>query len=146
LDVFSGHPWFGVGLGQSGFFLLDHIPLWAYDRRSEIMLLLAPNSTLFPNPKNLWVRLLAETGIIGMAAFLIWIGMVFAASVYLMGRTDKNARFLGTAGIMMCTAILAEGFSLDSFALPTMWIAFGFLTSATWQALEEAHPQAGSLG
>lgn len=136
LDTFASRPWLGVGLGQSGFFLLEHIPLWAIDRRSEIMLLLAATSYLFPNPKNLWVRLLAETGIVGMAAFLIWIGMIFAASVFLMGRADKTSRFLGSAGIMMCIAILAEGFSLDSFALPTMWVAFGFVTGAAWQALE----------
>jgi hypothetical protein len=36
------------------------------------------------------------------------------------------------AGVISWLAIIVEGLSLDSFALPTMWIALGLVTSGIW--------------
>jgi hypothetical protein len=41
-------------------------------------------------------------------------------------------------------ALVGEGFSIDSFALPYYWIAFGILTAASFAARREA--QAAGLG
>jgi O-antigen ligase len=129
-SIFLQHPWLGVGLGQSGFYLLDHLPGWAYARIEEITLLLAPTSNLIPNPKNLWARLLAETGIIGTVLFAVFVLLVLLAALALMRKREALPRYLGTAGMMSWLAVVVQGFSLDSFALPTMWVSFGIVGSA----------------
>ena len=135
-SLFLQHPWIGVGLGQSGFQLLDHLPGYAYTRIEEITFLVAPSSNLLPNPKNLWVRLLAETGIVGTLLFVVFVLMVLVAALALMRKRDAWARYLGTAGMMSWLAVVVQGFSLDSFALPTMWVSFGIVGSAAVLLLE----------
>jgi O-antigen ligase len=130
--TFIDHPWLGVGLGQSGFYLFDHLPGWAFDRIVEMTLMLTPGSWTFPNPKNLWIRLLAETGIPGTLLFVVFMLIVLAGALALMARKDRFARFLGTAGLMSWLAIVVEGFSLDSFALPTLWIALALTICGCW--------------
>jgi O-antigen ligase len=134
--IFSSHPWLGVGLGQSGFYIFDHLPGWAFDRIVEMTQMLTPGSWTFPNPKNLWIRLLAETGIPGTLLFVVFMLIVLAGALALMARKDRFARFLGTAGLMSWLAIVVEGFSLDSFALPTMWIALGLTIAGCWLLLD----------
>jgi len=123
--IFSSHPWLGVGLGQSGFTIFQHLPGWAYDRIAEMTLMLSPASWTFPNPKNLWIRLLAETGLPGALLFAAFMLLTLAGALALTTRKDRFARFLGAAGLMSWVAVVVEGLSLDSFALPTMWIALG---------------------
>lgn len=137
-SLFLLRPWIGWGLGQSGFYLLDHLPGWAYDRIEEITFLVAPDSNLFPNPKNLWARLLAETGIVGTLLFLVFVLLVLVAALALMRHHDLRARYLGTAGMMSWLAVVVQGFSLDSFALPTMWVSFAIVGSAAFLLLERA--------
>ncbi len=129
-EVFKERPWIGVGLGQSGFYMLDRIPNWAMDRSPEIARMLSPTSLTFPNPKNLWVRLLAETGLVGTIFFIVFLLMILLAALYLAAKRDTLARFVGLAGAIGGMAAIFEGFSLDSFALPTMWITLGIVTTS----------------
>ncbi len=142
-SLFLQHPWVGVGLGQSGFDLLDNLPGWAYSRIEEVTFLVAPTSNLIPNPKNLWARLLAETGIIGTLPFVVFVLMVLIAALALMRQQDVRARYLGTAGMMSWLAVVVQGFSLDSFALPTMWLSFGIVGSAAMLLLEGSREPTG---
>ena len=141
--IFSSHPWLGVGLGQSGFYIFDYLPGWAFDRIPEMTLMLSPESWTFPNPKNLWIRLLAETGIPGTLLFVVFMLIVLAGALALMARKDRFARFLGTAGLMSWLAIVVEGFSLDSFALPTLWIALALTIGGCW-ILVDGHSESAA--
>ncbi len=127
--VFHDHPVLGVGLGQSGFYLFDHLPDWALDRNPEMAFLLAPWSWTFPNPKNLWVRLLAESGLVGMLFFTVFLLLCAAASVALLSQRGSEYRLTGLYGMLAVPAVFISGFSLDSLALPTMWIALGLIVS-----------------
>ncbi len=137
-EVFQRFPWAGVGLGQSGFYLLDHIPNWALGREAEINDLMVPTSWLFPNPKNLWLRLLSETGIVGALLFGIFLLATQASSIFLLSHREPLARHAGLAGVAGGIAFFLEGFSLDSFALPAVWILFGMVTGALHAYLPEA--------
>ncbi|MGH2619881.1 MAG: O-antigen ligase family protein, partial [Anaerolineales bacterium] len=55
---FEHYPVVGVGLGNAGFFFEDGLPAYAH-RLVEIRNLLDPSDPNFPNPKSLWLRLLA---------------------------------------------------------------------------------------
>jgi hypothetical protein len=40
---------------------------------------------------------------------------------------------------MSLLAVVLEGFSLDSFALPTWWVAFALISATVWNADREEH-------
>lgn len=126
---FEQNPTLGVGPGNAGFLFAEQVPAFGH-RLVEIRDLLDPGSPNFPNPKSLWVRLLAETGLIGFAAFAVWLLLLTASSVAVIRRGKGVDRALGVAGLLALVAQLTEGLSLDTFALPQLWIAFGLLTSA----------------
>jgi len=130
LGVFMEHPFVGVGLGQSGFWMWDQLPVWVFNYRSEIMETFASATMGYPNPKNLWIKLLAETGLLGIMVFGIFFVLVILLAFHLYLHGDRHQRFIGLFGILSLTAIMIEGFSLDSFANPTMWISAGMLLGA----------------
>jgi O-antigen ligase len=127
-NVFSKYPILGVGLGNAGFFFLDTAPSYGY-RLPEIINIVngAPQ---FPNPKNLWIRLLAETGIVGFSIFMSWLLLLVSGAWSLMKKGKSLFPLLGVAGLLAILAQVFEGFSLDTFALPQLWIMLGLVTAA----------------
>ncbi|HNW95555.1 MAG TPA: hypothetical protein PKL60_05135, partial [Anaerolineaceae bacterium] len=86
---------------------------------------------VIPNAKNLWVRLLAETGILGFSLFCAWLSSHFHAAQRLENlRKDPEASAFGLVGKLFLIAVVMEGFSMDSFGLPYLWIALALLISA----------------
>src|SRR5215212_9827945 len=69
LGAYDESPLIGVGLGASGFYIYEHLPDWALTTVPEIARQLSPENRLYPNPKNMYVRLLSETGLIGFFVF-----------------------------------------------------------------------------
>ncbi|MGD8603336.1 MAG: O-antigen ligase family protein [Anaerolineales bacterium] len=132
--IYTQSPWLGVGLGQSGFYILDHLPTWLFNKENEVLEMLIPGAHVFPNPKAVWIRLLSETGIVGFALFASFILLLGFSSLRLLERDTRRAQFAGLFGIMSLIAVVLEGFSLDSFALPTWWVAFAFITATVWNA------------
>jgi O-antigen ligase len=130
--AFERYPIFGVGPGNTGFLFTSTISPYAF-RLTEIKKVLDSTFPGFPNPKNLWLRLLAETGIVGTSAFLIWILVLGCLAYDLTLNGDRLGKMIGLAGLMGIVVQLVEGFSLDSFALPQMWIIFGLLTATAWR-------------
>ncbi|HEY45590.1 MAG TPA: hypothetical protein G4O14_02265 [Anaerolineae bacterium] len=126
--VFSEYPILGVGLGNSGFLFLKTVPSFGY-RLPEIINI-ANGSPQFPNTKNLWIRLLAETGIIGFSVFMIWLVLLALGAWALMKKGKDLSAVLGLAGLLAILAQVFEGFSLDTFALPHLWIMLGLITAA----------------
>jgi hypothetical protein len=126
-QIYSAHPWFGVGLGATGFYLQAALPDWAHFNASEISLMLSPEYTGFPNTKNFFVRLLAECGVVGfwlMGAFTLW---VLGRILGLLRVPGRFSAFVGVAGLFIWSSILLLGFSQDSFAMPLIWLPLGIL-------------------
>jgi hypothetical protein len=129
--AFERYPLLGVGVGNAGFLFEAGLPTYAH-RLVEIRRVLNPDNNSFPNTKSLWVRLLAETGAVGTAAFLSW-GLVLAAAAFLLSRaSDQQHRFLGVSGLLALPGLILEGFSLDTFALPQAWVMLGLVTAGSW--------------
>jgi O-antigen ligase len=129
MSAFQEHPLTGVGLGASGFWIYQNMPDWVLSGVPEISEQLSPLSSLYPNPKNIYVRLLTETGLLGFVLFLVFYLAIFADTLSLL-RGSAAARWLGAAGIFALAAVMLQGVSQDSFAMPEMWINLGVLAGA----------------
>lgn len=125
-NIFNDHPISGVGIGNSGFFFEEYLPgfAWYFDEPRNLFF----NATYQPNNKNLWIRLLSETGIIGFSLFIIWLILIFIEAKSLSRQKEKQYAFVGYAGLFALIAFFFEGFSIDSFALPYYWTIFGIIS------------------
>lgn len=153
LSAFDAHPLTGIGLGASGFGIYQNMPDWILSGEPEIAKQMSPASNLYPNPKNLYVRLLTETGLLGFMLFLAFYLTLLADALGLLRSSPTSsippidhatdllaqgteretiaARWLATAGIFALTAVVLQGISQDSFAMPEMWINLGMLAGGT---------------
>lgn len=137
-QVYLLHPLLGVGLGGAGFFFPEVLPDFGF-RLPEIVRVLMSDSFI-PNAKNLWVRLLSETGIIGFICFVLWLFVVLRAAVDLEKRSQPVIyRFIGMFGKLSLLALLVEGFSTDTFGLPYYWLVFGLVVAVARFKPVEAH-------
>ncbi|HWR66130.1 MAG TPA: O-antigen ligase family protein [Bellilinea sp.] len=140
-EIFNDHPVLGVGLGNAGYYFPEKMVAFGYGL-TEISQMLFENSSL-PNTKSLWSRLAAETGLAGLGIFLTWMVIQYACARTLTKAKDRQFRALGWFGQFVLVALLIEGFSVDTFALPYFWLALGIVTAGftVWvNVAEQADP------
>jgi len=126
-NVFNQYPWLGVGIGNAGFFFPRFAPAmgWATFEIRNILYYL----NQLPNVKSFWFRLLAETGIIGFSVFITWIYVLFQSARSSLRSQDPAMKTLALAGSLSLLAFIGEGFSIDSFAMPYMWVMAGLIAA-----------------
>ncbi|MBK9925622.1 MAG: O-antigen ligase family protein [Anaerolineales bacterium] len=136
LGAYEESPVTGVGLGASGFYIYDNLPDWAMTFVPEIARQLSPSNNLYPNPKNMYARLLAETGLVGFFVFFAFLFSILGDALIALKNGSAFMRFLGVMGLFSWIAILIYNATQDSFAIPNIWINFGILAGITAHALE----------
>jgi hypothetical protein len=57
--------------------------------------------------------------------------VLLKSSAFLRTQRSPLVRTLGWMGVFVILSFLAEGFSVDSFALPYLWFALGLLTATS---------------
>ena len=128
-QMFRTHPVLGVGTGNFGYLYNTYNPAWAED---------------FPfaaKAHNQYLEILAETGMLGFAVFLLIVFRIFV----LAGRSFRNSRdYFWKAGITgtlaSLTGIAVQGYSFGFLVHIYTWFLLGLLVSACRQnAPEEAH-------
>lgn len=141
-NVFLMYPMLGAGFGIPGYYFPLTAPNFG-TRLPEInKVVLSQN--FIPNAKNLWVRLLSETGIIGFALFVSWVLIHWRNANELERRsTDGLLKAMGLVGKLIVLAMVIEGFSLDTFGLPYYWIGLG-LISASWLINDQESAKTGA--
>jgi O-antigen ligase len=141
--IFSLHPILGVGLGNAGFFFHSELPAYGWNL-PEVMDYYY-RAAYLPNIKNFWIRLLAETGIVGFASFLAWYTVMWASARFLRLQAEPLYRVVGWAGLFTLVAFITEGFSIDTFALPYLWVALGIVSASAAMARgAQNFPKTGS--
>lgn len=129
-QTFLEFPILGVGLGNAGFFFTRNLAAFGYNSPEIVRQILFENTLV--NAKNLWARILAESGVLGFAAFAAWVYNQLLLSIELETRGNNAVfRSLGLAGIMLTICLLIEAFSIDSFGLPYYWISFGITMASS---------------
>ncbi len=127
--VFQLYPMLGAGFGIPGYYFTLTVPNFG-SRLPEINRAVF-SQTFIPNAKNLWVRLLSETGIIGFALFVSWLVIHWRNANDLdKESTHGLVKTMGLVGKLIILAMIVEGFSLDSFGLPYYWIALGLIAAS----------------
>jgi O-antigen ligase len=130
--IYSQHPWLGVGLGNYAFYFQEALPRQSWHRQPEILRQITPgegNPRLI-TPKNLYVRLLAETGVIGTGLFLCFLLGLLGHAIFLWLSPAEDEYYWGAAGLLGLLVFSIGALSFDSFALPNMWVVFGLITAA----------------
>jgi O-antigen ligase len=145
LGAYEESPLTGVGLGASGFYIYNHLPDWALTTVPEIARQLSPENRLYPNPKNMYVRLLAETGLIGFFVFVAFLFSVLGDALSALWSKTTTGRYLGIAGLFSWFAIALYNLTQDSFATPNIWINFGILAGMAAVLLEEKNSSASGI-
>jgi O-antigen ligase len=135
--VFEEHPISGVGLGASGFTMYQNMPDWSLTTVPEIARQLSPENRLYPNPKNLYMRLLAETGLIGFFLFLAFQFHVLGDVLSLLRRGEHWARFAATAGVFAWLAVTFYNFTQDSLTTPNIWLLSGIMVGLSANSLHK---------
>ncbi len=140
--IFNDFP-FGVGLGNAGFYFMDRVHGAAYESYEIRDVIFRAN--YLANSKNLWTRLLSETGFIGLAVYLAWLYLLWRSAGLVLKSENNILRLVGLAGQLFLLAYLVEGFSMDSFAIPYEWIMFGLISAGGVLAraelsLKQRHP------
>lgn len=133
--VFSDYP-FGVGLGNAGFYMVDRMN--GQGLESQEIRNLVYRANYLPNSKNLWTRLLSETGFLGFAVFLVWLIVLWRSAARTRKSEFQLLRTVGLAGQLFLMAYLVEGLSMDSFAMPYQWLMAGLISAAGLLARREA--------
>ncbi len=127
LRVFDISPLTGVGLGGAGLYMFDLFPDWSLSGLPEMDRFLSPDSNLIPNIKNLYVRILAETGLVGFWMFIAFYSSILGSIWKLLKRSDVFPRFVGTAGLFIWITVALRNFSQDSLTFPVMWVSLGII-------------------
>ena len=89
-------------------------------------------------PKNLIIKIMAETGILGLSTFIAFIMAILGSALYLWFSPNKEVKFWGIGGLLGLIAFGLVAFSFDSFAIPNMWVVFGLITAAMRLAKKES--------
>jgi hypothetical protein len=127
LNIFAGHPWFGVGLGGSSLYLADAYPDWSLSGLPELARMLSPDSNTIPNIKNLYIRMLAETGLIGFWLFLAFFLSMLGTIWRLLRAEEPQLKYIGTAGLFIWLAAMIRNLTQDSLTFPVMWVGLGIV-------------------
>ncbi len=126
-NIFNAYPFLGVGLGNAGYYFPKYLPAYGWSLVEVENLL--NRTTILLNIKSLWLRLLAETGMVGFSLFLGWLVSLLPTLVKKIRNQCSSVSVFGWTGIFVLVALVLEGFSIDSFAMPYWWISLGLAVS-----------------
>jgi hypothetical protein len=131
-NMYLTSPVIGVGPGVYALYFADALPYQPLAKTPEVIRLITPEEGFnrFITAKNFFLRLLAETGILGTAAFVAFFVTIVGMAVNLWLSPKREEKYWGTGAIMALAVFVLSTLSFDSFALPNMWVSFGLITAA----------------
>lgn len=131
--TYEAYPVFGVGLGNYAFYFEEMLPYRPIAEVPEVLFMVTPQAgrDRLITAKNFYLRLLAETGIVGTTAFLAFFTAILGSAVYLWLDRRREWQYWGMASLCGLLAVALAALTFDSFVIPNMWVVFGLITAAT---------------
>ncbi|MCK4800558.1 MAG: O-antigen ligase family protein [Anaerolineales bacterium] len=128
--IYAQNPFFGVGLGNYTFHFQDTFPAVQIGYMPELLKAMVPDHSRVITAKNYFARLLAETGLLGTAAFVTFLVVLAGSAVYLWLSKNSKVKYWGAGGLLALIAFCVDTLSYDSMAIPNPWIVFGLITAS----------------
>ncbi len=131
-NMYLASPVIGVGPGVYALYFADALPYQPLAKTPEVIRLITPEEGFnrFITAKNFFLRLLAETGILGTAAFVAFFVSIVGMAINLWLSREREEKYWGTGAVLALAVFVLSTLSFDSFALPNMWVTFGLITAA----------------
>lgn len=138
--IFSLHPWFGVGLGGSSFYVFDQLPAWSLGAANEISQQLSPGSHLMPNVRNLYIRFLSETGIVGFWLYLAFMLSILGTIRKMFLSHRKPLVFIAAAGMTAWASIALRQMTQSTLTSPLIWTMIGMIVGFAHASVDALPP------
>lgn len=127
LQVALENPIFGVGWGQQTFKALDHYPDWAIKHNYEFKTrYLNEDVKAFPPGYNLYIRIFAETGLLGLMAFMLFLYIVYKKTIIIY-RSRKEHKYITMALLISFSGYYLNWLQIDSFKVFGFWLCLSIL-------------------
>jgi hypothetical protein len=132
-NTYLAYPVLGVGLGNYAFYFEEMLPYRPIAEVPEVLLMITPEAgrDRLITAKNLYLRLLAETGIVGAVTFMAFVIANLGCALYLWLSRQREWEYWGVASLCGLLAFSLSALTFDSFVIPNMWVLFGLITAAT---------------
>jgi hypothetical protein len=104
-NIFLEHPVLGVGIGKSPFYIYSTYPVWALNQGDLSAGFTDPDQVL-PTTFNLFLQMLAETGLVGGAVFIMLLLSMLADCYSAMNTANERWKKAVFAGILF--ALVAQ--------------------------------------
>lgn len=128
IQVFKDNPIVGVGYGQLTYHARLRYPGWATRKNYEFSLFYKnPNEPSFPPSYNIYTRLLAETGLIGISLVLFFIYLVIHKTKYLVKNTEGETQILSFILLISFSGLFVNWLQIDSFRMYCVWLCVAIL-------------------
>jgi len=128
LQVFKEKPFCGVGFGQAAYQMRYHYPYWATNNNWEFSYKYQnQENKSFPTIYNMYVRLLAETGIIGVLLFLSLIALCLYYPLMYWKKTNFNDKYIGVLLLLSFIGFAMNWLQTDFFRQYGFWLMLIFL-------------------
>jgi len=130
-QVFLDNPVSGVGYGQQAYEMIKNLPPWSTHNNWEFKIkYLNPDHPSFPPGYNLFVRILAESGIIGFLLFTGWLLFILYTCFSLFIKNNQNSIFALVLFISMVGFVM-NWMKMDTIRVFGFWINFALLLTLT---------------
>lgn len=129
LKVWQKHAFWGVGIGQQGFYLIKEYNSGDVEKSWELKYYKDPHKELWPPGYSMVTRLLSETGIIGFLIFTIFNVIVICKLISIFLKSSDLDSLSVLVVITGLSGFLVNYLQFDSFRLIGYWffIAWSFV-------------------
>ncbi len=128
VQVFLENPIIGVGFGQQTYHNRTHYPTWATRNNYEFKLFYKnKKERAFPPGYNIYTRLLAETGLVGIILFLMILCFSINEIRLLMKTTKGEERVLLMILFISLSGLYINWLQIDTFRMYGIWLGLAIL-------------------
>lgn len=128
LQVFKDEPVIGVGFGELAFHAYKYYPAWAITNNYEFSTNYKnQRRDSFPPTYNLYLRIMAECGLVGLILFLAIILLAIYRCLKLIAQPVEDQRILGLVTLVSIVGFTFNWLQTDAFRIFGFWICVAIL-------------------
>lgn len=138
IQVFKEHPIIGVGFGQQSYYSRLKYPFWATKNNYEFSLWYKnKNEKAFPPSYNIYTRLLAETGIIGILLFLSLVYLSLMNAKRWIRKSNGDNRVLAIIVYISLIGLFINWLQIDTFRMYGLWLSLAILIRFSYRTKKD---------